>query len=171
MFWGETNEQPEKGFEKMSDATNEPVAKPFGRPTSYCEPTVREILERLCEGESLRSICRDERMPNMSTVLLWKSKHPDFSNQYETAMRARAQHLFDELLEIADDSSKDKILDENGNERTNAEVVARSRLKVDTRKWALSKMIPKLYGDKVEQVHSGEVTINKIERTIIDGNA
>lgn len=155
----------------MSDATNEPVANLGGRPTTYCEPTVREILERLCEGESLRSICRDERMPHMSTVLLWKSKHPEFSDQYETAMRARAQHLFDELLEIADDNKADTYIDDNGVVRTNAEVVARSRLKVDTRKWALSKMIPKMYGDKVEQVHTGEVTITKVERVIVDGNA
>lgn len=125
-----------------------------GRPTTYNEETAVKIIERMCEGESLRSICSDEGMPNMSTVILWKSKHEEFSKQYETAMQSRAQHLFDEMLEIADDSSKDKIVDENGNERTNTEVVGRSRLRVDTRKWALSKMIPKLYGDKVEQIVS-----------------
>lgn len=125
-----------------------------GRPTDYSTEKAMTIIERMCDGESLRSICRDESMPHMSTVILWKSKHPEFSDQYETAMRTRAQHLFDELLEIADDNSRDTYVDDHGNERTNTEVVARSRLKVDTRKWALSKMIPKLYGDKVEQIVS-----------------
>lgn len=125
---------------------------PAGRPTTYSEEIVSKIIERMCEGESLRAICRDPDMPNMSTVILWKAKHEEFSNQYEAAMISRAQHLFDELLEIADDNSRDKIVDENGSERTNTEVVGRSRLRVDARKWALSKMIPKLYGDKVEQI-------------------
>lgn len=125
-----------------------------GRPTIYSEELTAEIIERMCEGESLRSICRDDNMPAMSSVILWKTKHPEFSIQYEAAMTSRAQHLFDELLEIADDSTRDKIVDENGNERTNTEVVGRSRLRVDARKWALSKMIPKLYGDKVEQIVS-----------------
>lgn len=127
---------------------------PGGRPTDYNEATALSIIARMCEGESLRSICRDDAMPAIATVILWKSKHPEFSEQYEAAMRARAQHLFDELLEIADNSANDTFVDDNGNERTNTEVVARSRLKVDTRKWALSKMMPKLYGDKVEQIVS-----------------
>lgn len=125
-----------------------------GRPTTYSDESAAEIIERMCEGESLRSICRDAHMPVMSTVMLWKVRNPEFSNQYESAMQSRAQHLFDELLEIADDSSRDKIVDENGNERANTEVVGRSRLRVDTRKWALSKMLPKVYGDKVEQIVS-----------------
>lgn len=127
---------------------------PAGRPTTYNEKVAAKIVQRMCDGESLKSICRDDNMPHMSTVLLWKSKHPEFSDQYESAMRARAQHLFDELLEIADNSANDTFVDDNGSERTNTEVVARSRLKVDTRKWALSKMMPKLYGDKVEQIVS-----------------
>lgn len=123
---------------------------PGGRPSTYSEKITSEIIERMSEGESLRSICNDKHMPNLSTVILWKTKHEEFSQQYEAAERCRAQHLFDELQEIADDKHKDTYIDENGNERTNTEVVARSRLRIDTRKWALSKMLPKLYGDKLD---------------------
>jgi hypothetical protein len=31
----------------------------------------------------------------------------------------------------------------------NSDVVARNRLRIDTRKWVLSKVLPKIYGDKV----------------------
>src|SRR5688572_9232829 len=46
--------------------------------------------------------------------------------------------------------------DENGNERTDNEVVARSRLRVDARKWLAGKMAPKKYGDKLMAEHTGK---------------
>lgn len=76
--------------------------------------------------------------------------------------------MADEIIEISDDSSGDVIVDDEGNTRTDAERVARSRLRVDTRKWMLSKMLPKIYGDKIETTHKGEVTFNKVERVIVD---
>ena len=58
--------------------------------------------------------------------------------------------LADELVEISDDSTNDTIVTEDGKVVTNQEVVARSRLRVDTRKWMLAKMLPKVYGEKLE---------------------
>ena len=36
-----------------------------------------------------------------------------------------------------------------------SDVIASKRLQVDTLKWKLSKMLPKVYGDKVTQEHTG----------------
>jgi hypothetical protein len=36
-----------------------------------------------------------------------------------------------------------------------ADVIAHKRVQIDTRKWMLSKMLPKVYGDKVTTEHSG----------------
>jgi hypothetical protein len=67
--------------------------------------------------------------------------------------------MADELLEIADDSSKDKYSIEIGEgveiEKTDHEVIQRSRLRVDTRKWLMSKMLPKKYGDRIQQELTG----------------
>lgn len=98
----------------------------------------------------MRSICRDSAMPAMSTVFKWLRENQQFSEQYEIAMEQRAGALFEEMFEIADESSNDTSVDDNGNVRTNTEVVARSRLRVDVRKWALSKMVPKKYGDRLD---------------------
>jgi hypothetical protein len=38
----------------------------------------------------------------------------------------------------------------------NSDVIAHTRLQIDTRKWLLSKMLPKVYGDKVQQEHTGK---------------
>ena len=70
--------------------------------------------------------------------------------RYARACEARAETIFEDILDISDDSSNDTFTDENGVERTNNEVIARSRLRVDARKWMLSKLQPKKYGDKLE---------------------
>jgi hypothetical protein len=60
----------------------------------------------------------------------------------------------DEICEIADDGRNDwmTVTRRNGNEVAveNREVVNRSRLRVDTRKWLMSKLHPEQYGEHVE---------------------
>lgn len=60
--------------------------------------------------------------------------------------------LAEEIIEISDDSHADEkfITDSNGNviPVCNTEFVQRSKLRVDTRKWIMSKLAPKNYGDR-----------------------
>lgn len=137
----------------------------------YSQDIADAICARLAEGESLRGICRDEGMPSAPTVIRWIRENKPFAEQYAMAREAGYQLLADQLLEIADDSSRDTYVDDNGNTRTDTEVVARSRLRLDTRKWMLSKMLPKVYGDKVELGGSLDLNtkIERITRRIVDG--
>lgn len=130
----------------------------MARPSKFTQALADEICSRIADGESLRSICLSEGMPDKVTVLRWLAddeKHKEFCTQYVRAREAQADRLAEEILEIADDGTRDTYTDENGNERVNQEVVARSRLRVDARKWLASKMAPKKYGDKVQQEISG----------------
>lgn len=120
-----------------------------GRPTDYSQEKASLICSRMAEGESLRSICRDDSMPALSTVFLWVAKHSEFSEQYKLAMASRADAMFEDMIDIADDGRNDYIVSGEGEERFNTEHVQRSRLRLDTRKWMLSKMLPKKYGDKI----------------------
>jgi hypothetical protein len=45
--------------------------------------------------------------------------------------------------------------DERGGCELNGEHIQRSRVRIDTRKWMLSKMLPKVYGDKTEVAVTG----------------
>jgi hypothetical protein len=118
-----------------------------GRPSIYTQELATKITSRMCQGESLRSICRDADMPAISTVMLWVAEDREgFSEQYAKGCEARAHYWADEILDIADDGSND-YMERNGVEMQNSEAIARSRLRVDTRKWLLSKMLPK-YSDK-----------------------
>jgi hypothetical protein len=79
-----------------------------------------------------------------------------FSSQYAQARDTGLDAMADELLEIGDDGSND-WMERHGQDSAgwlaNGEHVQRSRLRVDTRKWLLSKMAPKRYGDKLQ--HTG----------------
>ncbi len=133
-----------------------PKKRKRGRPSRYTPELAAVICERLAEGETLRSVCRDKAMPDKATVLRWlgdKTK-VDFRDQYAHARDMQADALFDEALEIADDVSGDWFTDKDGRKVLDHEHVQRSRLRVDTRKWAASKMAPKRYGDKLQ--HTGD---------------
>lgn len=72
---------------------------------------------------------------------------------YEKAKRDCAEMMAEEIIAIADDSSNDTFIDDEGVEHTNHEHINRSRLRVDSRKWLLSKLLPNKFGDKVDVKH------------------
>jgi hypothetical protein len=128
----------------------------MARPSDYSIELASLICSRMAEGESVRSICRDPDMPAASTIFLWLARHSEFTEQYARAAEARAHGLAEEALEIADDGQNDTYEDDEGNKRTDQDVIARSRLRVDTRKWFAARLNPRKYGDKVEQTLVGD---------------
>lgn len=88
-------------------------------------------------------------MPNKATVFRWLANKPEFSDQYARAREAQADCLFDDILAIADDGRNDSYTDDDGRARTDFDVIARSKLRVDARKWMAGKLRPKVYGDKL----------------------
>jgi hypothetical protein len=127
------------------------------RPSEYSQETADAICERLINGESLRTICKDEDMPAISTVFRWLSLDKAFSEQYARARDEQADTIADEILAIAD----------------GAEDAQKARLQVDVRKWYAGKLRPKKYGEKVTQEVSGPdggpiLTTTRIERVVVD---
>ena len=96
------------------------------------------ICEQIANGKSLRSICTEDGMPSATTVFKWLNENQDFSEQYARARDRQADHYFEEIVEIADSVEADSA------------AVAKARLQVDARKWTLSKLAPKKYGEKTE---------------------
>ena len=131
-----------------------PSAHGAHHPTLYTEALGEEICRRLMGRESLLAICKTEGMPAHSTILSWsvKESHP-FAEKYKQARIIGYLALAEELLEIADDGSNDYIehAKENGVQVVvDHDHIARSRLRVETRKWVLAKMLPKVYGEKLQ---------------------
>jgi hypothetical protein len=119
------------------------------------------ICEHIAAGKSLVSFCQKAGNPGYSTVTRWLDVHEDFRAKYVRARESQADFLAEQIVEIADDSAGDVIIDkETGAARMNGEFAARSRLKVDARKWYASKLAPKKYGDKVETNMTGSIDYN-----------
>lgn len=135
---------------------------PAGRPTTYKPSTGKEICARLMQGLSLRQICKDEKMPDKATICRWladREKYQEFCDQYALAREIQAEMMADEIMDIADDGANDWMERRDKEEavvgwQLNGEHVQRSKLRVDARKWAASKLLPKRYGDRT--IHAGD---------------
>ena len=116
---------------------------------TYNAEVAERILALIMEGRSLKSICEHADMPHRQRVYEWLAANADFADNYARALDVRADHHFDEMLEIADSPSN--LL---------AEELNAAKLKIDARKWVLGRMAPKKYGDKLGIDHSGGVTVS-----------
>lgn len=125
------------------------------------EKIFNEVCERMENGESVRSILKDEKMPSSRTFFKWIDSDEEKVKQYAHACDLRADYIFDEMFDIADDATNDFMNKLQGDEMVevlNKEHIQRSRLRIDTRKWALSKMNPKKYSEKMTV--DANVTVN-----------
>lgn len=121
------------------------------------------ILDCIADGQSLKSIIDGrsrEEVPAYSTFMVWLSEDKELAEKYTRACEERADLIFEDIIQIADDSGTDLSVSEQGFLQVNGEAINRSRLRIDARKWALSKMNPKKYGDKVDVTTKGETLNN-----------
>lgn len=139
---------------------------PAGRPTDYNDEIALLICERLADGESLKAMCAEEDMPSRSTVFKWLANpaNKQFVDMYTRAREEQADALFDEILAISDDGRNDWMArmdaeEENLGWRENGEALRRSQLRIDARKWAAAKLMPRKYSDKlqIDANHSGSI--------------
>jgi hypothetical protein len=144
-------------------------APKMGRPTDFNQEVADRICERISDGESLRSICRDEAMPAKATVFRWLGKHKDFEDQYTRARQEQAESLADEIVNISDEVGQPLIVegaaimvDGKPMMVVDNASVQHAKLRVEARKWVASKLKPKKYGDKIEMSgpNGGAIPLN-----------
>lgn len=120
---------------------DKPVNK-GGRPTILTDRLVDELCQRLSQGVSMRSVCRDDDMPCMATIWRWLRENDNFAKRYTAAKQESADAMIEDILAISDQDDDE--------ESTN-----RSRLRVDTRKWIAAKLRPEKYSEKLDLTPSG----------------
>lgn len=141
---------------------------------AYSQKEKENIIEEICDriannGESVRNILKDDHMPNYVTFFRWVDADEAKRNQYARAMEVRAEKMAEELLNICDATENDIIINDEGFPVTNHNVIQRDRLRLDTRKWLMSKMFPKKYGDYTRQEHDirGGLDLSELNINII----
>lgn len=127
------------------------------------------VIEGMLDGMSLRKACIAAGVP-ISTFLRWCDIDAKLAEQYTCAREELIQGLFEDLVEIAD-----APVGTTDNGSTDSGAVAKQRLQVDTRKWALSKLAPKKYGDKIETTllgngPGGAIVVNASINGVAVGN-
>lgn len=136
----------------------------MGRPVTYDRTLADLVCERMAEGTPLRQICEaNDSLPGESTIRGWAVQDIDgFAARYARAREAQMEALAEDILQIADDSGLDVTLDpETSQARIDGEAIQRAKLRVDTRKWLMSKLAPKRYGDKQAVELSGSVGVER----------
>lgn len=125
--------------------------KQIGRPTDYTPAIAREIADRMIDGHSLRAVCQQDGMPDEGTVYRWTARHPEFRELYAHARELQTMRWGEEVLTIADD----KTLDPHDR-----------RIRVDTRKWLLSKVLPKVYGDRLTVAGDSKAPLHHVVEVV-----
>lgn len=127
----------------------------MGRPKiDYSPELAKEICYVVsCSSKGIKKLCKlNKHWPSHDTIYHWLTMEKEFSDLYARAKRQQIEVIIDEILDIADDTSKDNLINEDGKSTIDHEHISRSRLKIDTRKWLAAKLCPRLYGDKEELV-------------------
>jgi len=129
--------------------------KPKRDPFYDAAGSIGEFCEHVAKGGHMAGFCEGRGLP-YKTVSDWVYKNPDRAAMYARAREERADFLFDEIIAISDETEVEaKYEGEDVKLVLDSTAVARNRLRVDARKWAASKLKPRVYGDKVTQEHTG----------------
>lgn len=138
---------------------------------AYSEERKEKVFKRIIDaiandGQPIRNILKEKWSPSPSTFFEWLEQDESKAKRYARACEIRADVLFDEMLTIAftpeigetvkqvqkgDGKNAKKEL-----EKTKGDMLGHRKLKVDTIKWALSKMAPKKYSDKLDLTTNGD---------------
>lgn len=132
-----------------------------GRPTKYSLSIALEICDRLSDGESLVSICRDERMPKKTAVYEWLASKKEFADMYARAREDQADSLADEIQAIADELPMEITDDKTGKTRFDSAYVQWQKNRVDARKWIAAKLKPKKYSERL--THQGDKDADAVQ--------
>lgn len=127
------------------------VRKPTG--PLYSERLAAEVCETIgASNLSIETLCRQnsDRWPTVKTLYEWRYRHRAFDEAFAQAEAMRASRFMHQLVEIADDDSRD-LIESDGKFFPNNAAVTRDRLRVETRQKAAARFDPQRFGDRVEQ--------------------
>lgn len=137
-----------------------------GRPQEYDRD---KIMDYICDAlatssRGLGNILKEaegklDKVPSYSQIMRWIDEDEALRDRYARAKESQADYMADEMLDIADDGRNDWMKRHQSNGESvdviNNEVIQRSKIRIDTRKWLASKLKPKKYSEKLQTEHSG----------------
>ena len=137
---------------------NTKTAKPERDKSAICQA----VLQGMRDGLSAFKACQAAGVPQ-STFNRWVDADAKLAEDYAHAREDLIERMANEVLELADSE-----VPETGDGKKDWQAIQKHKLQVDTRKWLLSKLAPKKYGEKLEV--SGDPAnplMTRIERVVV----
>ena len=134
------------------------TAKPERDKAAICQA----VLQGMRDGLSAFKACQAAGVPQ-STFNRWVDADAKLAEDYAHAREDLIERMANEVMELADSE-----VPETGDGKKDWQAIQKHKLQVDTRKWLLSKLAPKKYGDKLEV--SGDAAnplVQRIERVVV----
>lgn len=122
----------------------------MARISEYNLQMCEEICEQVAAGQNIKKVLESkEEYPTFPTWCRWKREHDELFNLYTRSIQDKAESVDEEIDNIYQSIKEGSIDPSSG------------RLLIDTLKWKAGKYYPKMFGDKVQQEHSGSVNVEK----------
>lgn len=120
-------------------------------PRNWTDELKSELCRQIAEGETVLSITAKNGFPSQSSVYTELLRDHEFMKHYEIARERPHTTWEDEIIELAYDSSGDRLPDG----RIDVDHIARMKLVINTKQWVMSRRNPRKYGDRVSAELSG----------------
>ena len=108
-------------------------------------------------GETVADIARSPHMPTTTGIQKWRQARPEFDVAFTRAREDQMHAWADQIISFADHGTEDilrnedgkPVLKKNGQPQLYREHIERTRLRIDTRKWLMAKILPTVFGDRI----------------------
>jgi len=138
----------------------------MNRPSKYPNKVqiIEQVLAGMRDGSSAFAACKAAGVPQ-STFGRWVDEDAALAEEYARAREDLVERIAEETMAIADEP-----VGNTDSGATDSGAVAKQRLQVDTRKWLLSKLAPRKYGDRLELAGDPKnpIAVARIERVIVN---
>jgi hypothetical protein len=125
--------------------------------------TADKVFNEMRQGLSAYKACVKVGVPQ-STLNHWLNDDAELAADYARAREELHEFIAAEIIAIAD-----APVPSNEKGGFDPGAIQKQRLQVDARKWLLSKLAPKKYGDKIEVSGDSDnpLKIERIERVVV----
>ncbi len=127
------------------------------------QDAIEAVLLNMHAGLSCFKACQSVGVSH-STFLGWVNEDAELADKYARAREDLIERIAQEVIELSD-----MDVGEQPDGKKDWAAVQKHKLQVDTRKWLLSKLAPRKYGDKLELTGDPDrpLAIQKIERVVV----
>jgi hypothetical protein len=117
---------------------------PKPKPVRDKEAICKEVLQGMRDGLSAFKACQKAGVPQ-STFNDWLDADKELAVEYAHAREDLIERIASEIMELSDTE-----VPETGDGKRDWQAIQQRKLQVDSRKWLLSKLAPKKYGERLE---------------------